>query len=277
NVDFVFATDDELDKLDTFMRNLGRLNELNLAVVRMQDAGAEAGRQKFLAVGCNGCHGNAGANASFGGGGNRSFNTGVETARDPSQLGVAFFPGDGGFGTDPVAVDCSRGCLNDHNFGDGTFNTPPLIEAADTGPFFHTSVTISGASAHNVEAASTIEEAIAFYDSPAFNNSPSGKVGPINLTDTQIDDIGRFLRGLNAEFNMQIAKKRCQAAQTLAIQIGDTNVAMQRQLIQLALNEVFDGIEVLKGQPDLNQLAVDALQRSVAHCGNAIGAKNSVD
>jgi len=266
-VDFRIADAGELDRIDAFMRSLGRTNELNLSIVKMLDTRAESGRQTFLTVGCNGCHGNAGANASFGGGGNRNFNTGVEDARDNIQIGS--FPRDGGFGTAPGP--------NSAFFGDGTFNTPPLIEAADTGPFFHTSVKISGASAHNVESASTIEEAIAFYDSPAFNNSPAGKVGPINLTDTQIDDIGRFLRGLNAQFNMQIAKKRCQAAQTLALQIGDTNVALQRQLIQLALNEVFDGIEVLKGQPDLDQLAVDALQRSVAHIGNAIAARNAVD
>jgi hypothetical protein len=35
-------------------------------------------------VGCNTCHTNAGANASFGGGGNRNFNTGVESARHPA-------------------------------------------------------------------------------------------------------------------------------------------------------------------------------------------------
>lgn len=273
-VDFRLADAGELDRIDAFMRSLGRTNELNLSLVRMQDERAESGRQTFLAVGCNGCHGNAGANASFAPG-NFNFNTGVEGARDNSQLST--FPRDGGFGTVPGPSDCAFGCANSQIFGDGTFNTPPLIEAADTGPFFHTSVNITGASARNVESASTIEEAIAFYDSPSFANSPAGKVVPINLSATQIDDIGRFLRGLNAQFNMQIARKRLVAAQTLALQIGDTNVALQRQLIQLALNEVFDAIDVLKGQPELNQIAVDALQRSVAHIGNAIASSNAVD
>ena len=274
-VDFRLADAGELDRIDAFMRSLGRTNELNLSLVRMQDARAESGRQAFLTVGCNGCHGNAGANASFGGAGNRNFNTGVEGARDNSQLSI--FPRDGGFGTDPGPSDCVFGCTNSQIFGDGTFNTPPLIEAADTGPFFHTSVNITSASAHNVESASTIEEAIAFYDTPAFASSPAGQVVPINLSATQIDDIGRFLRGLNAQFNMQIARKRLVAAQTLAVQVGDTNVAIQRQLIQLALNEVFDAIDVLKGQPDLDQIAIDALQRSVAHIGAAIASQNAVD
>ena len=40
------------------MSQLGRLgnNELNLTTVVMADAGTEAGRAKFLAVGCNTCH-----------------------------------------------------------------------------------------------------------------------------------------------------------------------------------------------------------------------------
>src|SRR5678816_490194 len=116
----------------------------------------------------------------------RMIRTGVESARNAE---LANFPHDGGFGTTAQA---------DGSFGDGTFNAPPLIEAADTGPFFHTAVTISGASAHNTAVATTIEEAIAFYDSPAFNNSPSGQAVPINLTAAEIDNIGRFLRGVNA-------------------------------------------------------------------------------
>src|SRR4051812_34110489 len=113
--DFRLATSGELDRIDRFMRQLGRLNELDLTTVVMADAGANAGRTKFLTVGCNGCHGNAGANASFGGGGNLNFNTGVETARNSA---LAAFPHDGGFGTTAQA---------NGSFGDGTFSPPPLI------------------------------------------------------------------------------------------------------------------------------------------------------
>src|SRR6185295_3198897 len=136
-----------------------------------------------------------------GGGGNFNFNTGVESARNPA---LATFPRDGGFLSTPANPDGS--------FGNGTFNAPPLVEAADTGPFFHTDTSIVGASAHNTPTATTIEEAIAFYDSPAFNNSPSGRIAPIDLTAEQIDDIGRFLRGVNATFNAAMAIKRLDAA-----------------------------------------------------------------
>src|SRR5262249_32772065 len=74
--DFRFASDAELDDIDGFMRKIGRSNELVLNTVVMSDARADAGRTSFLTVGCNGCHGNAGANA---GGSNANFNTGVES------------------------------------------------------------------------------------------------------------------------------------------------------------------------------------------------------
>jgi mono/diheme cytochrome c family protein len=239
--DFRLASNEELDRIDLFMRSLGRSNELAVGSVVMSDAGAEAGRAKFLAVGCNGCHGNAGANASFGGGGNRNFNTGVETAR---HAALASFPIDGGFLATPANPDGS--------FGNGTFNTPPLIEAADTGPFFHTATTISGASAYNVDVATTIEEAIAFYDSPAFNNSPSGLVAPIDLTKEEIDNIGRFLRGLNATFNAALALKRLDGASALIAQFHNTKLFHQRELLRLANIEISDAIEVLTGAPGLN-------------------------
>jgi cytochrome c peroxidase len=215
--DFRFADPGELDRIDRFMRELGRTNELDLTLVRMSDARAEAGRQAFLAVGCNACHGNAGANATFGGGGNRNFNTGVESARN---AGIARFPRDGGFGSDDQSP------LG--GFGDDTFNTPPLVEAADTGPFFHTDITVVGASAHNGTPATTIEQAIAFYDTPAFNSSLSGRAVPINLDATQIEDIGRFLRGINASFNVQMALKRVNAAATILRRFGNAELAIQR-------------------------------------------------
>ena len=43
-----------------------------------------------------------------------------------------------------------------------TTNTPPLIEAADTPPFFHNN------------SAATLEDAVAFYTSDTFHNSIAG-------------------------------------------------------------------------------------------------------
>jgi mono/diheme cytochrome c family protein len=251
--DFRLADDGELDRVDLFMRQLGRTNELTLANVAMSDAGAEVGRTTFLAVGCNVCHGNAGANASFGGGGNRNFNTGVESSRNAD---LAAFPHDGGFLRLPENADGS--------FGNGTFNTPPLIEAADTGPFFHTATTIAGAPAHNTAIASTIEEAIAFYTTPAFNNSPSGKVLPISLTAEQIDDVGRFLRGINAAFNAALAVKRLDASAALVSRFSNARLDIQREELRLANAEVRDAIRVLVGVPNLNLVSLTELTAAAA-------------
>jgi hypothetical protein len=256
--DFRLADAGELDSIDHFMRQLGRLNELSLTTAVMSDAGAEAGRARFLTVGCNGCHGNAGANASFGGGGNRNFNTGVESARHAALAG---FPRDGGFG--------NLG-QTDGSFGDRTFNTTPLIEAADTGPFFHTATTISGASAHNAAVATTIEEAIAFYDSPAFNNSPSGLVGPINLTAQEIDNIGRFLRGLNASFNIALASRRLEAVGALLNEFPGF-FDIEDELKRLAVVEAQDALRVLSEVPNLNLNAQSALSDFIRIAQNTTG------
>lgn len=253
--DFRLATDGELDRIDLYMRNLGRMNELNLASVTMSDAGAEAGRALFLTVGCNFCHQDLGANAALGGLGNQNFDTGVEGSRNPALAG---FPRDGGF---LVTPDGAGG------FGDGRFNTPPLVEAADTGPFFHTDTSITGASAHNTPSATTIEEAIAFYDTAAFNNSPTGIVVPIDLTPAQINQLARLLRAVNAAFNAQMAAKRVEAARALILAFGNGHLALQREMLRLARVEVVDAIEVLLGQPHLNLASVAAL----------VGARGLID
>ncbi|HSN86999.1 MAG TPA: hypothetical protein VL025_09595, partial [Thermoanaerobaculia bacterium] len=133
-VDFVLPSNAQLDAMEAFMLSCGRTNELNLAGVSLLSARAEAGRQIFLNdnVGkCNVCHGNAGANVPAGT--NNNFNTGVERFPNPARS-VENFPFDGGFG-DTAPFDCNGDGINDC-FGDGTFNTVGLVEAADTGPFF---------------------------------------------------------------------------------------------------------------------------------------------
>jgi hypothetical protein len=237
--DFRLATNDELDRIETFTRALGRTNELDLTTVVMSDAGAEAGRTRFMALPCNNCHHNAGAIDGVVGG-NFSFNTGVESTR---AAALAAFPRDGGFGTAENP---------DGSFGNGMFNTTSLIEAADTGPFFHTATTVSGASAHNTSVATTIEEATAFYDTPAFNNSPAAGFGRIDMTATEIDNIGRFLRGLNATFNAAQAVKRLDAVTAISARFHDNRLDVQRQLLRLANVEIADAIRVLAAVPNLN-------------------------
>jgi len=243
--DFVLADDIELDRIDRFMRRTARTNELTLTSVTMSDAGAETGRVLFQQVGCGACHGNAGANA----GGNQNFNTGVEASRNPA---LAAFPIDGGFGTTPLNPDGS--------FGNGKFNVPPLIESADTGPFFHTATSVVGATGHNTDTANTIEEAIAFYTSPAFRNAPDGFV--INLSLANIDNVGRFLRGLNAVFNAAIAIKRIDAELAIIPQFHSTQLALQAELIRLANVEVGDAIRVLSEVPGLNVSSLNSFQQA---------------
>lgn len=215
-VDFRLPTDEELDALEAFQLSLGRQQDLQLPLP-LKGTVAKRGQEIFLddALGkCNICHANAGANAVIGGQnrGNANFNTGVENLPDqPADLTGELVPPDDGLGTP----------------GDGTFNTPPLVEAADTGPFFHNN------------AIETIEGAVGFYDGESFNNSPSGQaVGSIELDGTQIVAIAAFLRVVNTLENIresiEFLEKSTKRKSTEA-----------KQLLGGALNETHDSIRVL--------------------------------
>ncbi len=151
-VDFRLPTAEELDALEAFTLSLGRQQDLALPLP-LKGAVAKRGQEIFLdnRLGkCNLCHANAGATANFGGGnlGNANFNTGVANLPDqPAKLSGEKIPLDDGFGRP----------------GNNTFNTPPLVEAASTGPFFHN---------NSIE---TIEGAVAFYNGDSFNKSPAGR------------------------------------------------------------------------------------------------------
>ncbi len=197
-VDFRLPTDDELDALESFMLSLGRQADLQLPLA-LRGVIAFRGQEIFLdnALGkCNACHLNAGANADpriFGAGaGNLSFNTGVEDLPDqPADLTDELVPPDDGFGTP----------------GNGDFNTPPLVEAADTGPFFHN---------NSVE---TIEGAVEFYNGDSFNNSPAGQLlraatgSGINLDATQVVAVAAFLRVINALENIRASLELLERAE----------------------------------------------------------------
>jgi cytochrome c553 len=243
--DFVAPTDDELDAMEAFMMLSGRTNELTLASITLNNAGAQAGKLRFVDADarCNGCHGNAGSNT---GTVNRNFNTGVERAPDPSQATEAH-PRDGGFGGGLTAnFDCNGDSINDC-FGDGTFNSTPLIEAADTEPFFHNN------------SFAEIEDAITFYTTSAFANSPAGGGNAIPLSTTDIDNIGKFLRVINAAFNNDLTLQRNQAALTLldnwmaacgpipSLSCGNGHqvVSTVNSLLELANVESRDAIDVL--------------------------------
>jgi mono/diheme cytochrome c family protein len=219
-VDFRLPTDAELDALEAFQLSLGRQEDLTLPLP-LKGVVPARGQAIFLdnTLGkCNACHFNAGANgnpAIFGAGaGNLNFNTGVENLPDqPADLTGELNPPDDGFGVP----------------GNGEFNTPSLIEAGDTGPFFHN---------NSVE---TIEGAVGFYDGESFNNSPAGQLlkgatgSGIELDATQIVAIAAFLRVLNALDNIDHSIPRLRktesgrhffSADDLAIVVADIDDAI---------------------------------------------------
>lgn len=247
DVDFRLPTAAELDALEAFMLSLGRQQDLGLPLP-LKGTVARRGQEIFLdrSVGkCNICHANAGANADFGAGsaGNANFNTGVEDLPDqPARLTPELVPLDDG-------LDIP---------GDGTFNTPPLVEAADSGPFFHNN------------AVETIEGAVAFYNGEAFNNSPAGRflassdprgVG-IRLDATQVVAVAAFLRVLNALENIRESLALLEGA----LGKGSFKHEPARELLDQAAAETTQSIRVLS-EAGLHPLAVTHLREAQTDIG----------
>lgn len=251
-VDFRLPTDEELDALEAFQLSLGRQEELSLPLP-LKGIVPARGQEIFIdrSLGkCNACHFNAGANGDptiFGpDAGNLNFDTGVENLPDqPADLSGELVPPDDGMGVP----------------GNGAFNTPPLVEAADTGPFFHN---------NSVE---TIEGSVAFYNGDAFNNSPAGLLlqgatgSGINLDATQVVAVAAFLRVINALENIRSADDR------LARAYPEFTITPQRQatLLQRASFEIEDGIQVLTGG-GLHPDAVEYLRRADSLIELALGS-----
>ena len=256
NVDFQLPNDLERDLTAAFQLALGRLTELDLPSVRITDAQAEEGRVLFLdprrAGRCNLCHANAGANfidTRL----NRNFDTFTRfESGDPAVHGGTVngeFFADGGFDavtptpTIPGSVDSNGNPVFTMNaLGNGTFSVPPLIEAADTGPFFH-----------NNSFGPGIEDAVNFYGGVFFDISPA--VAALNqrfgaplevLNADQAIKIARFLRVLNAAFNASLTIQRLEAVRTLIGQFQNGFVPIQQKLVELAIVEIDDALAVLQ-------------------------------
>jgi hypothetical protein len=132
------------------------------------------------------------------------------------------------------------------------FNIPTVIEAASTVPLFHNNI------------AQTVEEAVLFYTTPAFNNSITGAGGSFLLGDfngtsynpgggsrsdpncavmgstdcTRVQQIGAFLRGINALDSESSAVAYLGAAL-------NTHGPEKVSNIQLAIHKIGDAIGVL--------------------------------
>ena len=161
----------------------------NFVGVTFRSPLVEAGRELFNSEEsgpCALCHRNA--TALNEGGFNGMFDIGVQRRRNtPAQRLDPDLPADGGFGpcarrSAPVPA---AGC------GDGRFNTPSLIEAADTAPSFHDN------------SAATIEDAVRFYTTATFANSTEGQTLNVRLERRDIVAIAALLRTLNAIENIR--------------------------------------------------------------------------
>ena len=110
------------------------------------------------------------------------------------------------------------------------FNSPPVVESADTGPFFHN---------HTVK---DLESAVAFYGTPAFQNSLPGAV-PVDISadpaDPEVLAIAAFLRVLNALENIRSSINVAERGRAM------TSAADLRDLARLSLAETVDALEVL--------------------------------
>ena len=254
-LDFRLPTPLELDALEAFQLSLGRAEDPNLfSTFFVSEPLVQSGRLLFLQQGqCIFCHFNAGANdIIFRVNGN--LNTGVEELADvPARLFDPGIPRDGGFGTLPDGLD---------GYGDGTFNPPPLIEAADSAPFFHNN------------ARQTLEDAIRFYNTDTFNTSPGARARgvSIDLQDPEeVEAVGAFLRALNALENIRNAI-------ALEQQINNTDLLMVsldegRRILAISRADTEDAEAVLKNGPhDLYQEAQTHLRRSLKKLDQATAA-----
>jgi hypothetical protein len=186
--DFRLPTDAELDALEAFQLSLGRQVELDLATMDFDDPDVQMGKDLFNGVGinraCSNCHNNAGANNSDGF--NNNFGTNAASLLNtPARQFDPAIPGDGGFDSGPEFEIAGIGAKF---YGNGSMNSASLVDAADTGPFFHNN------------SAATIEDAVRFYTTATFSDDNA-----FQLDDAQINQVAAFLRMINTLGNARNA------------------------------------------------------------------------
>lgn len=242
-VDFRLPTDEELDALEAFMLTLGRQEELSLPLPLKGDL-ALRGQDLFIDRDnkngrCNVCHINAGASslqASVLPQG-RIVNLGSIV----HATGEEFAPGKP---TELIPLD--DGYKDTHQF-----NTPPVVEAADAGPLFHSGFVKS------------VEEAVDIYNLDTFRESEVGialtrRFGTeTDLSASEVLAIGAFLRVINALDNIRETTELLETS----LEKGFLENERARELIRRAAYETEDAIIVLDGV-NLHPLAVGRLRRA---------------
>lgn len=258
--DFRLPTAKESNAFEAFLLSLGRDADMDLDALRLSDAGAEAGRSLFTGIpGCNLCHQNGGSTSNFPGGigiGDFLANTGVErlTQARPDGTGERR-PVDGGFGTNPEGDFETMVPNADGSFGERTFNSQSVIEAASTVPSFHSNLTANPASG----LTPTIEGAVRFYTTPEFEAEAGF---PIHLTEAEIAQLGRFLRVLSALDDIATAERFAQRA-AASYATPELRLRIGARQVELGAIEARDAIAVLH-PVGLNPLAVEHLTTAAA-------------
>jgi cytochrome c peroxidase len=183
-VDFRLPTPAEQEAMEAFMNSIVFPADQNFALERFVTTNQQRrGSDLFFGTAkCSQCHNGPVLSTAIValGGGNEVFNTGVvnlaiNTTNDPNVPGGGPLPQEAG--------------------GLRKFSTPPLFGVSQTAPFFHDN------------AVATLREAVAFYDTVQFGQSPSSQlVGGISLTQTNMDDLTSFLNSLK-EFSFTVSPR----------------------------------------------------------------------
>ncbi|MEI7997330.1 MAG: DUF1924 domain-containing protein [Methylococcaceae bacterium] len=248
--DFRLPTEHELDALLAYQLSLGRQNTPQVSSLSFREPAADRGKTLFFSNipasngqtnNCSQCHTEAGANNGKTFQARNSVTNANLSPNAPVCRGLAInpplaIPADGGFGrvkyldniscaTQDISVTLySEQVQNPHGF----FNTPSLYEAADTAPYFHNN------------SAETLEDAIKFYSSDVFGaaNGQAFIFGP-----TDVNDIGAFLRAINAIENARSAIDNVNKA------LAASGKKIDNDSLEAALADTKDGIKVLTKGP----------------------------
>lgn len=244
-VDFRLPSEAELAALGAFLLSLGGDEEFDLSDatgLRFASAEVERGRILFNSPAsgpCSECHRNGGA--LDGDGFNRNADIGVQHRPNPPVfIADPEAPADAGFGAGPATKVAGRPAL-----GDGRFNTPTLVHAADTVPLFHDN------------SAGSIEAAVVFYTLATFHRSPEGKARKrVALREKEVVAIAAMLRTLSAMDDIRASN--AMLGRALAREPGPG-----RELVRLAAADTQDAIEVLTKGVSLNRGSVRLLREAL--------------